>query len=181
MGQAKPFTKVQLFAGLIFQNTVDVNSIFSELESQFNSNIDTVSDIFNFDHSTYYQAEMGHDLKRIFISFKSLIEPDLAYRYKGISNKIEMDYTNDNCRYINIDPGILSLHNILLFSTKNFSHRIACGQGIYTELTLLFSKEGYTSLAWTYPDYKHVNIQNYFLKLRKRYHKKLADGAINYV
>ena len=173
MGQVNPFTKVQLFTGIIVHPNIQVDQVYTSLESEFGLVIDSVSDLYEFDHSTYYQAEMGKNLKRLFVSFKDIVSPDLAYKYKVKSNRIETLYVQDNRRSLNIDPGILSLHNILLFSTKNFSHRIACGQGIYIELTLLFRNDSYVSLDWTYPDFKQSNIQDYFLELRKRYHKKL--------
>ena len=38
----------------------------------------------------------------------------------------------------NLDPGMLSLHNLVLASTKGFAHRIYMREGIYAELALLF-------------------------------------------
>ncbi|MBH37897.1 GTP-binding protein [bacterium] len=176
MGTQSPFTKVQLFTGMIYDASMSTSDLFNIVEAPFKASIDSFSDTFDFNHSSYYTAEMGFPLKRLFVSFDRLVSPESAYQYKEISNRIESQFMTHNKRHVNIDPGILSLHNILLFSTKNFSHRIACGQGIYTELTLLYQKGCFKSLDWTYPDFKHSKIQHYFLSLRKRYHTKLQSG-----
>ena len=93
--------------------------------------------------------------------------------------QLENCYKKNNKRQFNLDPGILTLHNIILYSTKNFSHRIACKQGIYAEVTCLLKKNKVTELPWTYPDFKQESNQHFFLTVRKSYHKELRRQ--NYV
>ena len=180
MGNPPLFTPVQLFTGVIYQNQSLFNDICSYLEKNFKMTIESISDVFMFDHSSYYNSEMGDSLKRVFISFDRIVSPDIAYNFKIKSNEIESNFINQTKRQCNIDPGILSLHNIVLFSTKNFSHRIACGQGIYSELTLLYHGQKFKSLEWTYPDFKQLKIQDFFKSLRSNYQNKLSDQGIHY-
>ena len=54
---------------------------------------------------------------------------------------------------------MILLHNLVLYSTKNYAHRIACNKHIYSELTLLFVKKQVKILEWTYPDFFKQAIQ----------------------
>ena len=174
------FNKVQLFTGVIYNATVCLTTLYQDLEHYFNNSITLISDRFAFDHSTYYNTEMGDSLNRIFIGFETLISPEQASHYKVLATTIENKYLSNKKRNVNIDPGILSLHNLILFSTKNFSHRIPCSQGIYAELTLLYQKNQFQALDWTYPDFKQTGIQTYFLTLRHNYHQKLNQETVNH-
>jgi hypothetical protein len=73
---------------------------------------------------------------------------------------------------VNIDPGIITLNNLQLLTTKNFAHRIYLGEGIYCELTMLFSKSGVRYLEWTYPDYKTKEAEEFFIESRKKLKKQ---------
>ena len=134
MSTLPPFDNACLFTGLIFQADLSLSEITQSIEESFKQNIARQSDIFSFDHSSYYEAEMGPKLKRVFLSFQTPVSPDMAFAYKHMAIKLEDYYSDNRSRKINIDPGILNLHNIILFSTKNFAHRIPCQEGIYAEL-----------------------------------------------
>ena len=56
-------------------------------------------------------------------------------------------------RVANIDPGYLEPSKLVLYSTKNFSHRIYVGNGIFAEVTLIYEHGDFKFLPWTYPDY----------------------------
>ena len=79
------------------------------------------------------------------------------------------EYEEDGGRKINLDPGTLSESNIILATTKNRSHRIAIGQNLYAELTLMYKNHEYVSFPWTYSDYKSERVQNTLLEFRKEY------------
>ncbi len=42
------------------------------------------------------------------------------------TNNIEDSYAKDKNRIVNIDPGYITPANVILASTKDFSHRIFC-------------------------------------------------------
>ena len=155
-----------LFTGIISTPTITIKSLLHDIETAFSLKIKSTSQDFKFDHSDYYEKEMGQNLKRIFVSFDSEIDPLEAPQYKLIAQKVETLYQKNNKRTANIDPGLLSLHNLILYSTKNYAHRIACIPGIYADLTYIFANKNIQFLPWTYPDFKQKLIQDYFLKLR---------------
>jgi hypothetical protein len=167
------FTAAKLFCGIIYQKSEHFDNTCDLLSQTYSKTIDSVSDVFLFDHSDYYRPEMGANLKRRFVSFAGLEAPDKAYRFKLLSNRCESKFSKNNKRPVNIDPGLLSLHQIVLFSAKNYSHRIACGSGIYAELTLLYKHKRFQPLEWTYPDFKDETLLRYFYALRQTYQEEL--------
>ncbi|MBI4006928.1 MAG: DUF4416 family protein, partial [Planctomycetes bacterium] len=78
-------------------------------------------------------------------------------------------------RPINLDPGYISEAKLVLASTKDFSHRIYLGKGIYAEVTLQYRNEQYESLPWTFPDYRTQQYQQFFLRVRSLYKEKLKS------
>ncbi len=106
-----------------------------------------------FYETDYYDAEMGHGLKRKFLTFKQLVPQDSLIDVKLVSRELERLLSVDGRRRINIDPGILTLERLVLASSKDFTHRIYLGQGVFADLTLIFQKGHFTCLPWTYPDY----------------------------
>ncbi|MDD5174791.1 MAG: DUF4416 family protein, partial [Candidatus Omnitrophica bacterium] len=89
---------------------------------------------------------------------------------KILSNKIEKILSVNGKRTINIDPGYVDLAKLVLFSTKDYSHRMHVGRGIFAEVTLHFKDEKFTTWPWTYPDYKtdaYISIFNYIRELYK--------------
>ncbi|RAP30309.1 hypothetical protein DID78_02490 [Candidatus Marinamargulisbacteria bacterium SCGC AG-343-D04] len=176
MTHKSTFTPALLFTGIIVSNSISLNEIYPILESHFNNTIGQISKTFPFSHSNYYESEMGPDLQRVFLSFKTPICPSTGYRYKLLAHDIESRYCDGASRRINIDPGILSLHNLILFSTKNYAHRIACQDGIFAELTCKFSSKTMIPLEWTYPDFKLPAIEDFFLSIRQDYHHHLKEN-----
>ena len=75
MGQIKPYQPVKLIFGVITgipDLLVEVCRRLSEPLGQ----IDFFSRLIPFNHTTYYEAEMGKGLHRQFVSFETLIAPD---------------------------------------------------------------------------------------------------------
>ena len=67
---------------------------------------------------------------------------------------------------MNIDPGFLSLSNLILASTKAYAHRIYLDKGIYAEVTLIYKDDQFNPLQWTYPDYREKTALDFFTKAR---------------
>lgn len=104
----------------------------------------------------YYSQEMGHGelLKRFFLVSSQPFRRDILLSSKMTALDLERQHSQDSKRMINIDTGIISLENFVLATTKNYSHRIYIGQGIFADLTYEFNQGRYRELPWTYPDYK---------------------------
>lgn len=174
---------VKLFMGLIISPHMALEDLKKKLEDRFGP-IDLESPIHIFDHTDYYTREMGPDLKRSFLSFLNPVEPEDLAAIKGITNRMEIEMGRPNsggiCRMVNMDPGLLSLSNIILATTKNRAHRIYLSNGMYAEVTLMYSKDkGWQPLDWTYPDYQTPLAMEFFMETRKRYYFQIKDRLHN--
>lgn len=151
--------------GLIWSGDLKAD-IGPELEDIF-GRIALKSAPLPFGHTTYYNEEMGGPLTRQWWAFGDLVMPDRLAELKHLTSATEKKYLNARGgRHVNIDPGLLSLNNLILASTKNYAHRIYLGQGIYAEVTLLFKHKGFVFLDWTYPDYREASALEFFIRAR---------------
>jgi len=174
MAEIKEPRKVLPFAGLIYKKTAELNKVFQSLEDSVGSLL-IKSDIIPFTHTSYYNKEMGENLLRQWCVFEKLLKPDAIVSLKHLTNDIEKKYLNEKSgRTINIDPGFISLNNLILASTKNYSHRIYLGKGIYGEITLIYKNRTFVSLEWTYPDYREPAAIEFFSKAREILKEKLS-------
>ena len=131
--QIKKPNPVKFFIAVLFENISVLERIIPQLEKEFGL-IQWKSPIIDFTHTNYYQ-EIGEKLKRIFLVFQELFDPeDLANR-KILTNQLESQ-TGDTqiTRRINLDPGYFDGGKIVLATTKNFSHRVYIGTVSYTHL-----------------------------------------------
>lgn len=120
-----------------------------------------------FTHTEYYHREMGAPLLRCFLSFAALVARDRLADIKLFTNEVEKRFRSpEGSRVLNIDPGLLSLENLVLATGKNFSHRIYLRDGIFAEVTLLFQNRAFTTLPWTYPDYASPEVTVILLQMR---------------
>ena len=140
----------------------------SRLESLFGP-ISVITDSFPFDFTGYYVPEMGEGIERLFISFSNLVSPDSLASIKTATNSIEEEYSDNGNRRINLDPGLISLENTILATTKNRSHRIAIGKNLYAEVTLIYHKHQWQALPWTYADYRSERVQAILSSFRDEY------------
>ncbi len=131
------------------------------------------SAVLPFNHTDYYTDEMGDGLKRQIFAFAKLIDPDKLSDLKQWSNLLEQDCAIDGKRRVNIDTGYISLAKLVLASTKDHSHRLYLGGGIYGEVTLRFVDGNFKPWQWTYPDYASTEYRRIFEDIRKLHSKKL--------
>jgi hypothetical protein len=166
MSILQPPKPAKLVIGIFTAEVNIVETLVPELISHF-GRVDLVSPWMAFNYTHYYEPEMGSPLHRRVYSFKSLIgQQDLA-DVKIATHQIE---------HANIDPGYLVRERFVLASSKNFSHRICIGAGIYADLTLIYQKGRFRQLPWTYPDYADDTMLNFLEQVRKKY---LWDGRVN--
>ena len=148
----------------------------SEELSQVYEKIDFMSALIPFTMTDYYKAEMGEGLVRRLITFEELIDPDQLPEIKRYTDKLETNYTNpEGNRRINLDPGYLTLYQLILATNKRFSHRLYLRDSVYADLTLIYKKKSFQPLAWTFPDYGSAQIIEILNRLRERYRKQLQE------
>ena len=168
MSIPRPPKPAKLVISIFLKDKDLINSLTDELSQKF-GNIDIISDWMSFDYTSYYESEMGTPLFRKMISFTNLIEQSRLSEIKLETNKLELKLSKDKKRRVNIDPGYLLLERFVLATGKNFTHRIYIGNKIYADLTLIYTKGDFKTLAWTYPDYADKPVITFLNKVRNQY------------
>jgi len=148
---------------------------------------DFESPVMPFDRTSYYEPEFGNSLKRIFMSFTELVSQDTLPEIKHATDRLEQEFCKEGKRQVNIDPGILTAERLVLATSKNYSHRIYLGRGVYADLTLIYRKGSFRPLPWTYPDYASQEVIEFWNGVRKSYleglreartqHSSMAEGV----
>ena len=67
----------------------------------------------------------------------------------------------------------------MLVSTKDYSHRVYLGRGIYAEVTLQYEGGSWRSFPWSYPDYRGSSYHDFFSQVRKRLLEQLRKQENN--
>ncbi|MCX5703892.1 MAG: DUF4416 family protein [Candidatus Omnitrophica bacterium] len=172
MEQIRKYPPVKLIIGFIFKKEDSLKEAKAILEKQLGK-IDFISPVLTFNHTDYYEKELGRDLKRSFASFKKLIDPANLAKIKITTNKIEKSLSTGTRRAINIDPGYLDLAKLVLASTKDYKHRIYLNKGIFAEVTLFYQDKNFRPWDWTYPDYRTGEYIAIFNQIREIYAQQI--------
>jgi len=166
-------TPVKLILSLILGDKGLFTFVAGEL-SQACGRIDFMSAFIPFTTTDYYQAEMGKNLMRRFITFEKLIEPDMLPEVKRLTDELESKLKDGKGnRRVNCDPGYIALDHLILATHKKYSHRPYLRAGVYADLTLIYRRKGFQSLEWTYPDYGSAESIEIMNRLRERYRMQL--------
>jgi hypothetical protein len=125
---------------------------------------------FEFTETDYYLATMGADLKKKFFACERTIDPAQLIDLKLQTNRWEEEFAAQGAfpepRPLNLDPGYVTLAKLVLASTKDHSHRLYLGRGIYAEITLSYRAGRWQESEWTYPDYRRADFQQFFVECR---------------
>ncbi len=178
MSILKKAKRVKLVIAFFSNDIKLLNRVESRLVKKYGK-IDYETSDFDFIETDYYNEEMGNNLKTRYVSFNKLAERDKLPDIKKYCCKLERIYSinkdEKNRRLVNIDPGFLSLENFILATGKAYSHRIYLGKGVWADLTLIYQKENFINLAWTYPNYQSNKIKNALVEIREIYHRQIRN------
>jgi len=166
---------VKFVCGFIYRSQTDYSKTKEILAKKFGK-IDFESEKINFNYTGYYYPEMGKPLFRKFISFTQLKNPANFVQIKLFCLKLEKKFAKQNKRSVNIDPGYLCESKLVLATTKDFSHRIYLGKGIFAEVTLFFQNGQFQGFTTTFPDYKTSLYKNIFKQIRDLYTNQLKKS-----
>jgi hypothetical protein len=172
MGKTKEPLPAKLIASMFTASEEFLEEAQFRLVQEFGP-IDYESGLLPFDHTAYYAAEFGENLKRRFVAFEELVHPGELAEIKLLTNALEMEWAVEGKRRINIDPGYVSHSKLVLATTKDHAHRIYLGQGIYAEVTLHFRNGTFRAWPWTYSDYASPPLVAIFNQIRGLYVKQL--------
>jgi hypothetical protein len=169
MGTVQPPAQVKLFCALLVAPILSLDEIETVLAEIFGS-IVLRSTPMPFTQTTYYEREMGANVTRLYVAFDPLISIAALAAVKHMTNWLEARWsTPQGRRRVNIDPGYLDLAKVVLASTKDHSHRLYIGEGIFAEVTLRYRQHTFQSWEWTYPDYRVPATLAFFQQLRALY------------
>jgi hypothetical protein len=171
MARPRTASPVKLFAGLLSGDPDLLRRARQLLTRRFGP-VDAESAVWRFEQTDYYEAEMGPQLERWFVSFQNLLPPDRLAEIKLETNALEAEIADqvlrpDLPRPVNIDPGYIDLGKLVLATTKDRAHRLYLGHGIYAEVTLQYTRGAWQCQPWTYPDYRRPEYHAFFERVRE--------------
>ena len=172
MAEAREFQRCALIIGVLSTLESQHDRLIAVLEDNFGP-VDMHSPVLDFSFTDYYDAEMGGRPVRYLLLFRNLIDPSALADIKTLTNELEKQFSLDGNRRINLDPGTLSLANLVLATCKDRSHRIALKDGIYGETTLIYQDHDFQRLPWTYADYSSEQVRSILRSFRARYRELL--------
>ncbi|MEA1997439.1 MAG: DUF4416 family protein, partial [Gemmatimonadota bacterium] len=112
-------------------------------------------------------------LERIFISYRSLVQPGELVPAKLEARSIETALADSRGRRrVNIDPGTIDYQKVVLASFKYQGQKIYLDHGVWADLTLYFRKGGWAVFEWTFPDFKAGLYDSTLLEIRSLYKKQ---------
>ena len=112
---------------------------------------------------------MGKDLKKKIVIFKNLIDREKLADIKHWTNALEDSESEENKRRINLDPGYLTICNVILASAKEMPHKVYIGEGMFGDVVLEFKNKSFQHSEHTFPDYKSDAIKSFLNKVRESY------------
>jgi hypothetical protein len=167
MGVSRPNReKAFLFAGILFAGPNFLDQAAERLKECYGEII-LESEVFDWSHSVHYIDELGQRIKKKFFLFDHILSPETIADIKLATNEIEKELSINGKRTVNIDPGYLTLAKVVLATTKNYSHRLYLGKGIYVELTLYFRGGVFHPMPFAYEDYKKEEYIEFFTRARE--------------
>ncbi|MDP2943466.1 MAG: DUF4416 family protein [Candidatus Omnitrophota bacterium] len=175
MGLVRKANKVKLVVGMISNDPNLLLRLEKTLEWRFGP-IDFRTALLDFAYTDYYEPEMGSNLKRQFVSFRRLIDPERLPDIKLYTNKVELQNSvarNRPSRKVNMDPGYLTEGKLVLATTKDQQHRMFLNKGIYAEVTLRYVEKTFLPWDWTYSDYKTKEYIDIFNEIRRIYTQQI--------
>jgi hypothetical protein len=176
MGKIKSYPSVKLIAAIAASDITMWEDCHHKLESLY-SPVDNMMDWYDFDHTDYYLPEMGKKPKKRMISFRELIVAEQLPAIKLATNQLEEEFASGGKRRLNIDPGYICAPKLVLATTKDYSHRIYLGNGIFGDVHLQYRKSTFKAQAWTYPDYRMPEVLTFFNEVREIYLRQMAEAV----
>lgn len=166
----------KLFFAALYRDGVDFERAAAMLSERFGP-ADFVSRPFDFDETDYYRSEMGDGLKRSFISFEGLVSPSALVPAKLFAEEAEALFSRGGGRAVNLDPGYVDFAKVVLASFKAAPHKLYLSDGVYADLTLLYSKGAFRPFDWTFPDFRSGRYHASLLRMRDLYKERLRKNV----
>ncbi|MFH1131396.1 MAG: DUF4416 family protein [Pseudomonadota bacterium] len=131
--------------------------------------VDLLGEPKPFDQTCYYEPEMGPGLNRVFCSFNHLATLQQLPQLKHLAWETEKQFSVDNQRTVNLDPGLLDHSKVILASFKPGPQKLYLGDRVWADMVLYFADGSFGPLPWTFPDLRGEDHSVFFTNARTRY------------
>jgi hypothetical protein len=168
MSEPRPPLPVKPIASLIMARQ-DVGGPVMRRLAEFFGPPDLLCPWRPFTATRYYDREMGPNLGRRLASFLHLADPAFLARWKVFTNGVENEFSLGGRRLVNIDIGYVAKERLVLATGKNYTHRLYLEQGIFGEVTLVYSQGEFQALPWSYRDYTEREMSALLGLIRRKY------------
>lgn len=165
---------VKPIVGAITSRIDLIGDVLARMEGHF-GRADVVGEWIAFDHTSYYEDEMGKGLKRCFVSFEKNVPPEESIHFKAWAAEVEDHYRADGRRTVNLDAGYIDANKVVLMTGKYGGHKIAVGDGIWADFLLWYNK-GWVALPWAFPDFRDGSHFSTFEKMRGRFKAQIRSS-----
>jgi hypothetical protein len=163
-----------LAVGILLARELALEPILEALTAEFCAPV-AVSPEIPFPETGYYEREMGPGIRRRYAGLGGSWSPGGLASVKLRTNTIEERWRLGGNRRVNLDPGMLNLHQLVLATGKPAAHRVYLAEGIYAEVEYVFEHGSFRPLPWTYADYREPASLEFFGRLRQA-HKAARKG-----
>lgn len=143
-----------LVISLMYKNEEIFNKTLKILKKEFGQ-IEKQSEVFDFTYTKFYEIEFGDRLKKIYFIFGQIEKSDLV-ELKHMCFDVEMKFSMQGKRLINIDCGYLTDNSLVLATFKQRPHRIYLNKGVYADLQLVKENKEWKEFKWTFEDLKKI-------------------------
>jgi hypothetical protein len=171
MAHIKDIPEVKLIVGIMYSDKEILDKTISILKERFGE-IESELE-YDFSFTDYYMPEMGENLKKKIIIFKNPIGRKLLAEIKNWTNELEDKESISQKRKINLDPGYLTVCNVVLASAKEMPHKVYIGEGMFGDVVLEFKNKSFQHSGHTFPDYKSDIVKNFLNQARESYKKQI--------
>lgn len=162
---------VKLFIGMLSPEPALFDACADILSREYGP-VDYHSEPVPWSNSDFYREEMGSGILRKFIFFERLMDPGDLPAIKintiGLEKNLVAQEGGRARRRINLDPGYVTEAKVVLATTKDYSHRLFIGKGLYAEVTLRYGNKerSFVPFDYTYLDYCSETYKEMFNKAR---------------
>jgi len=139
-----------------------------------------VSPELDFESGGFYTETMGADLKKRLVAFEGFVDPAELAGWKCQSNgweaKLAAEFSHQELRPLNLDPGYMSQAKLVLATIKDRDHRVYLRDGIFAEVTLTYVGKQWRHHRWSYPSYRTKPVAQFAAECRTRLRKHLKEN-----
>ncbi len=166
---------VKSVAAILYKDEPVLQQGLARFRSLTGSTVDFQGPPHPFDHTDYYETEMGAGLSRVIVSFSPLVEPASLVEAKWQAHGVEQALAVNERRTVNVDVGYLDLFKLVLASFKGRGNKLYLERGVWADMTLTYEKGAFKELPWTFPDFRSGAYAEEFLEIRRIYKRQIGS------